>query len=91
MLRQKILKRCKSVRRNIKRRDFNIGEESVEIFGLEYDFGERLVTHALAKHRATVESYLLVFIPAGRKYAQTLSASSARQIMAKFNNNKYNQ
>ena len=69
MFRQEVLECGKSIRRNIKRGDFNIREKFVKLFGLEYDFGQRLVTHTLTQHCATVESDLLVFIPMRMKNA----------------------
>ena len=89
MLRQEIFKRRKSVRRDIKRGNFNVGEKSVEIFGLEYNFRERLMADALAKHCATVESNLLVFIPAGRKHGTNMTSRTEKQPVTMIHDTVY--
>lgn len=81
---QEVLERRKCIWCNVKSGDFNVGEESVEFFRLEYYFGQRLMAHTLAKHGTTVESNLLVFIPAGRRYAQPLSTRRKKTAIASY-------
>lgn len=58
------LKGGERIRGDVKRGHLHVAEEIFEVFGVEDDFGERLVPDALAQHNPTIQSHLRRLIPA---------------------------
>ena len=54
----------------------HVGEETVEILGVEDDLGERLVADALPQHDPTVQCYLGCIVPLSRQRVLTLWEAS---------------